>query len=170
MNKKKLVNLIFIALIALLALIKVVLTIAIISLANNSFTMANNEQIFINNVAMLEDGDIVELKELAAFDWDIMYMIVPYSDVQRVNERHSLNIRSSPVHFNTNLLFIKDDELVATISGGRHREIFSIYLPIHPLTYYYSESYYFSVQKVRSLVVLYRGNPPRPPQVFDNEL
>jgi len=163
------INSVILILIALM----VVSAITVIAFYNNSFigdrpsNRENPEQIFINNVAKLEDGDLVELKELAAFNWDIMYMIVPYSDAQRVNERHSLNIRSSPRRFNTDLLFIKDDELVARISGGRHREVFSIYLPIHPRTYYYSESYYFSVQKTGSLVVLYRGDPPR---VSDNEL
>jgi len=143
----------------------VVLTISVVALYNSSFIEErpsigeSPEQIFVKNVAKLEDGELVELKELAAFDWDVMYIITPYSDAQWVNERHSLNIRSSPVHFNTDLLFIKDDELVARIFGG-HRESFRIFLPIDPLIYYYSESYYFSVQKTGSLVVLYRGDPP----------
>ena len=164
MNKKITVILVLIA----LAVVPVITVIALYNsfIGERPSNGENPEQIFINNVAKLEDGDLVELKELAAFDWDIMYMIMPYSDAQRVNERHSLNIRSSPRSFNTDLLFIKGDELVTRISGGRHREVFSIYLPIHPLIYYYSESYYFSVQKTRSLVVLYRGDSPRVP---DNE-
>ena len=144
---------------------KMILIITVIFLAIFLFACVNfifieerPEQVFLKNVAKLEDGDIVELKELATFDWDIMYVIMPYSDAQWVNEKHSLNIYSQPDFPYVDLLFIKNDKLVAEISSARYRKIFYIYLHIEPLFYNYSEDYYFSATRdsQESPVWLYR--------------
>ena len=112
-----------------------------------------NRQIFLSNLAKLEDGAVVELKEIATFDWDKMYIVTPYggrSIIGRLEKRYSLNIRSRnlsscwPSFPRVYLMFINDNRQVAGFLSDME---FFIAPSITPLSFYAGDDNYFVAER-----------------------
>jgi len=139
MNKKRLLLIVSIVGIAFLVIV-----------IYPSIVREMNRRTFLSNVARLEDGDIVKLKELATFEWDKMYIILPYggrTSVERFEKRYSLHLRSTvnlipywPPFPSVYLLFINDNRQVAGILSDRE---FFMAPSIRPLSFCFSDDNYF---------------------------
>ena len=113
----------------------------------NDFINYRNTRIFLRNLAELEENDVIELKELATFDWDKMFVITPYGwrSAEEFNRAHSLNLRFTPPmsdHFLL-VIFVKNDKQIATISSNRRLgERFWFTIPTKSVLYYCDDNYY----------------------------
>jgi len=111
-----------------LLIIAPIVAIAFLVIVNYpSLVREMNRITFLRNVARLEDGDIVKLRDLATFDWDSVYRIGPYSDgfARTLSERYAVDIRVTPS--STVFWFLEEGRVVATI---RNRNGFRFCLPI----------------------------------------
>lgn len=78
-----------------------------------------NNAIFSNAVSTLT-ADEVSLSDLATFEWDTMYNFVPFTTKERIEEVIGFSSDDIKETFNeghTQLIFVKDDEVVCSIWG-----------------------------------------------------
>ena len=85
----------------------------------SSSTITNNNAAFSESV-MATNAEVITLNELTTFEWDIMYTFAPFTpreSIERIIGFSSRDIRTTFNESQTQLIFVKNGEVVSSIWG-----------------------------------------------------